>query len=131
VIGLDTNVIVRYIVQDDPDQSARATELIERTLEIENPGFISLVAMAETAWVLERFYRLPTGRIASAIEAMLHVDVFAVECEQDVFAATVALRDGRGSFADALIGRLGARAGCAYTATFDRKASQLAEFELL
>jgi predicted nucleic-acid-binding protein len=131
VIGLDTNVLVRYIVQDDPDQAARATQFIEHDLEIENPGFVSVIAMAETVWVLERFYGLPALRIASAIEAMLQVDVFAVEYEQDVFAATIALRNGQGSFADALIGRLGARAGCRHTVTFDRKAAQLADFELL
>jgi len=117
VIGLDTNVLVRYIVQDDPVQSARATEFVEGRLSIGNPGFISVVAMAETAWVLERAYGLSPQRIAAAVEAVLQVDVFAVECEQDVFAAMVTLRDGHGSFAGALIGRLGTRAGCTHTVT--------------
>ena len=54
MIGLDTNVLVRYLAQDDPAQSARATEIIERRLSDENPGFVSVVAMAEMVWVLQR-----------------------------------------------------------------------------
>ncbi len=54
MIGLDTNVLIRYLAQDDPVQSAKATEIIERQLTEESPGFVSVVAMAEIAWVLER-----------------------------------------------------------------------------
>jgi predicted nucleic-acid-binding protein len=125
MIGLDTNVVVRYLAQDDPVQSPKATELIERRLSLENPGFVSLVAMAETAWVLERVYGLAGGELAAAIERMLQVDILVIECEQEVFTAMTAVRDGRGSFADALIGALGARAGCSHTATFDRHALRL------
>lgn len=131
MIGLDTNVLVRYLVQDDPIQSRRATELIERQLTESDPGFISIVAMTETAWVLERAYGLDASEIAAAIERTLQADVLVVEDEQQVFAAMTALRDGRGSFADALIGAFGERAGCSSTATLDRKALRLAGFALL
>jgi predicted nucleic-acid-binding protein len=131
VIGLDTNVLVRYLAQDDAVQSAMATELIERRLTALNPGFISVVAMAETAWVLARSYRLDDKAIAAAIERVLQVDGLVVENEQAVFTAMIALRDGRGSFSDALIGVLGTAAGCSCTVTFDRKALRLAEFELV
>jgi predicted nucleic-acid-binding protein len=66
VIGLDTNVIVRYLTQDEPVQSARATQLIERDLTDENLGFISVVAIVETAWVLERSYGLLVRDVATA-----------------------------------------------------------------
>jgi predicted nucleic-acid-binding protein len=131
VIGLDANILVRHLAQDDPVQSRKATELIERRLTEENRGFVSVVAMAETAWVLERAYGLADPDIAAAIERVLQADVITVESEQEVFTAMIALKEGRGSFADALIGALGARAGCSRTLTFDRKASRLAEFELL
>ena len=131
MIGLDTNVLVRYMAQDDPIQSNIATDLIERRLTGRNPGFISIVAMTETAWVLERVYRLSGVEIARAIERTLQTDVLVVESEQEIFTATVALRDGRGSFADALIAALGARAGCSATVSFDRRALQLPGFELL
>ena len=128
MIGLDTNVLVRYLAQDDPVQSAKATNLIERRLTETNPGFVSVVAMVETAWVLERAYGLAGRDIAAAIERALQVDVLVVEREQEVFAAMTALKDGRGSFADALIAALGARAGCSHTLTFDRKALRLSGF---
>ena len=66
VIGLDTNVLVRYLVQDDPSQSARAMHLIEKRLTQSNPGFISIVAMVETVWVLERAYDFSRQQIADA-----------------------------------------------------------------
>jgi predicted nucleic-acid-binding protein len=131
VIGLDTNILVRYLAQDDPVQSPKATELIERQLTEENPGFLSVVAMVETAWILDRAYGLAADEIAAAIERMLQADVLVVDNEQEVFTAMIALKEGHGSFADALIGGLGARAGCTRTLTFDQKASRLAGFELV
>ena len=131
MIGLDTNVVVRYLTQDDPVQSPRATELIERGLSKEDPGFVSVVAMAETAWVLERIYGLTAEEIAAAIERMLEVDVLVVESEQEVFTAMIAVKEGRGSFADALIGALGARMGCSHTVTFDQRALRLTAFKPL
>jgi predicted nucleic-acid-binding protein len=131
VIGLDTNILLRYLAQDDPVQSPKATELIEERLTEGDPGFVSVVAMVETAWVLDRAYGLADHEIAAAIERMLQADVLVVENEQEVFAAMIALREGHGSFADALIGGLDRRAGCNRTLTFDRKALQLPGFEFL
>ncbi len=130
MIGLDTNVLVRYLAQDDPVQSPKATELIERRLTEEDPGFIGVVAMAETVWVLERAYGLTDGEIAAAVERTLQADVLVVESEQEIFTAMIALREGRGSFADALIGALGDKAGCSKTLTFDHKALRLPGFAL-
>jgi predicted nucleic-acid-binding protein len=131
MIGLDANILLRHLAQDDPIQSPKATELIERRLTEADPGFVSVVAMAETVWVLERAYGLADHDIAAAIERVLQMDVIVVENEQEVFTAMIALKDRRGSFADALIGALGASAGCSRTLTFDRKALRLAGFELL
>jgi predicted nucleic-acid-binding protein len=131
MIGLDTNVLVRYMAQDDPIQAKIATDLIERRLTERDPGFISIVAMTETAWVLERAYGLSAAEIARAIERTLQTNVLVVASEQEIFTATVALKEGRGSFADALIAALGAKAGCSATVTFDRRALRLAGFALL
>jgi predicted nucleic-acid-binding protein len=130
MIGLDTNMLVRYLTQDDPGQSPRATELIERRLTEDNPGFISVVAMTETVWVLERAYRLSNVRIAEVIERLLQTSVLVIENEAEVFAAMTVLQEGSGSFADALIGELGDRAGCSVTLTFDQKAARLRNFGL-
>jgi predicted nucleic-acid-binding protein len=131
MIGLDINVVVRYLTQDDAVQSARATELFERGLTEQEPGFVSVVAMAETSWVLERIYGLTAVELAAAIERMLEVNVVIVESEQEVFTAMIALKEGRGSFADALIGALGVKVGCSHTVTFDQKALRLSSFRPL
>jgi len=131
VIGLDTNVLVRYIAQDDPVQSPKATQLMEGKLSLDDPGFVSLVAMVETAWVLKRAYRLSDRSLAATIERILQIDVLIVESEQEVFAAMTTLKARCGSFADALIGALNAQAGCSRTATFDEEALRPPGFELL
>jgi predicted nucleic-acid-binding protein len=129
MIGLDTNIVVRYLAQDDPVQSPKATEIIEHRLTEANPGFVSIVAMVETVWVLDRAYGLPADEIAAAVERMLQADVLLVEHEQEVFMAMVALKEGRGSFSDAIIAALGSRAGCSSTLTFDQKALRISGFE--
>jgi len=91
MIGLDTNILIRYLTQDDPVQSPKATEVIERRLNLANPGFISVVTMAEIVWVLDRAYGLTPSQIAAAIERILQVEVLTVENEQEVFGAMVAL----------------------------------------
>jgi predicted nucleic-acid-binding protein len=130
MIGLDTNILVRYLTQDDPVQSRKATEILERRLTHDNPGFISIVAMVETVWVLDSAYRFSAARIAAAVERMLQADVLVVESEFEVFTAMTAAKEGRGSFADAIIVGLGAKANCSCTLTFDEKALRLAGFEL-
>jgi len=129
--GLDTNILVRYLTQDDPVQSARATQIIEHQLSDQDPGFVSIVAMIETVWVLDRAYGQTAEEIAAAVERMLQADGLVVENAQEVFSAMVELKEGRGSFADAIIAALGASAGCTHTLTFDRKAIRIAGFKLM
>jgi predicted nucleic-acid-binding protein len=131
MIGLDTNILVRYLTLDDPAQSAKATEILERRLTLKNPGFVSVVVIVETVWVLDRAYGLSAQEIATAVERLLQVEVLTIANEQEVFTAMVALKQGRGSFADALIAELGARAGCTRTLTFDQKAGRLPSFEVV
>jgi predicted nucleic-acid-binding protein len=131
MIGLDTNILIRYLTQDDRAQSAKATEILERRLTPNNPGFVSVVAIFEIVWVLDRAYGLTSREIANAVERLLQVEVLTIEHEQEVFTAMVALKQGRGFFADALIAELGTRAGCTRTLTFDQKAARLPGFEIV
>jgi predicted nucleic-acid-binding protein len=131
MIGLDTNILVRYFAQDDPVQSHKATVVMEQHLTEQTPGFVSVVALAETTWVLESVYRLRKQEIAVVIERILGADALLVEHEAEVATALTAVWEGRGSFADALIAALNAKAGCSRTVTFDRKALRLPGFELL
>ncbi len=128
MIGVDTNVLVRYLTQDDPVQSPRATQLLLRRLSEANPGCLSTVVLAETTRVLARAYRFTTTEIATAIERLLAADRLLVERNHEVYAAMIALRAGLGSFADALIGAIGSSEGCCYTATLDRTALRLPGF---
>jgi len=130
VIGLDTNILVRYLAQDDPIQSPQATHIIERRLTENQPGFISLVTMAETVWVLDRAYGMSDEQIAGAVERMLQADTLLVQNEQEVYTAITTLKTSAGSFSDALIAALGTWAGCSSTLTFDRKATRIKGFEL-
>jgi len=131
MIGLDTNVLVRYLAQDDAIQSRQATEIIERQLTEEHAGFISLVTMVETVWVLDRVYGLSNHEVAEAVERILQADTLLVQNEQEAFTAIMALKAGAGSFSDALIGALGAWAGCTATLTFGKKAKRLKQFQVL
>jgi len=80
-------------------------------------------------WVLDRTYGVADQDIAAAIERLLQADVLVIENEQQVFAATIVLKENRGSFADALIAALGIKAGCSSTLTFDRGALRLPGFK--
>ena len=89
MIDLDTNVLVRYLAQDDLVQARHATQIIERQLTEQSPGFISIVTMVETAWVLNRVYHLSDREVAAAIERILQADTLLVQNEQEVFTAMV------------------------------------------
>ena len=129
--GLDTNILARYFTQDDPIQSKKANEIIERRLTEDEPGFVSVVTIVETVWVLSRVYDLSNLEIAAAVEGMLQSDTLVIQNEQEVFTAVAALKAGRGSFADALVSALGTWAGCVSTLTFDSKAGRLDGFEVI
>ena len=130
MIGLDTNVLVRYLTQDDPVQSPQARAVLEQQLTQENPGFISIVAAVELVWVLENAYKFSAREIAAAVERLLQAETLVVQNEKEMFTAMVALKEGWGSFADALIAALGAWANCSRTLTFDRQALRIPGFAL-
>jgi predicted nucleic-acid-binding protein len=131
LIGLDTNVVVRYLVQDDATQSAAATRLMERVLSTERPGLITGITLCEIVWVLAECYGADRDRIESVIEGLLASRQIVIEESEIVWNA---LRDWRGSsadFSDALIGRQVLARGGEKTVTFDRAAAKLPRFELL
>jgi len=129
VIGLHTNVVVRYLVQDEPDQSATASTVIE-ALTVQDPGFLSLVTVVELYWVLRRVYKISTTRCAELVEGLLDARELRVGQDSIVRAALTASRGGL-DFADAVIAELGRVAGCEHTVTFDQRAAQSKEMGLL
>jgi predicted nucleic-acid-binding protein len=130
MVGIDTNVLVRYIMQDDVAQSKLATTFMER-LTAESPGYVTLIALVETVWVLESSYRLKRAQVADVLSRLLNVEALVLERAAIVAAAAQAYRDAKADFADALIERLSAHAGCTSTFTFDRAASKASGMTLL
>ena len=124
MIGLDTNILLRYLAQDDPVQSLRATEIITQQLSEQEPGFVSLVTILEVFWVLKSIFKRSRHNLAGDIEKLLSADTLEVQNEQEVYNAVIALRTGTGSFEDALVGSLGIWRGCSTTLTFDEDAAR-------
>ena len=130
MIGLDTNVLVRYIMQDDAAQAAKATALVE-TLDAERPGFVSLVSIVELYWVLSSCYDLTEAQVMQALEVLLRTKEIVVDQAEQVLRALRACAGGKGDFAACLIERTAAVAGCTRTMTFDMKAARHAGMTLL
>lgn len=131
MIGLHTNVVVRYLAQDDLRQSAAATRVFEKTLTPEKPGFVSVVTVCEIAWVLAECYRADRDRIRTVIEGLLGSKQVQVQSAELVWKALRAWKGSAADFSDALIGELALSEGAAKTLTFDKAAAKLASFELL
>jgi|UniRef100_UPI0040475658 predicted nucleic-acid-binding protein len=130
MIGLDTNVLVRYIMQDDPKQSAKATALIEQ-LSPDNPGFITLVSVVELYWVLTSSYGLTAQQVKQALVVLLRAKQIIVDRADQVLRALRVFDDGKADFADCLIERTAAAAGCEQTMTFDVGAAKHAGMTLI
>lgn len=131
MIGLHTNVVLRYLLQDDKKQTRQANEIFDERLSEREPGFLSLACVLEIVWVLRSLLRQDAVQIAAHLEQLLAADSLVVQNEQQVFEAAFALKRGTGEFEDALIGALDAWAGCEKTLTFDRRAGRLPEFEVI
>ena len=128
--GLDTNVLVRYIMQDDAKQSLKASKLIE-SLTPEAPGFVATVAVVELAWVLSTSYGLSRLQVAQAFETLLRTKELVVERADQVIKALRVFKSTSADFADCLIERSAAGAGCDRTMTFDIAAAKLAGMTLV
>jgi predicted nucleic-acid-binding protein len=128
VIALDTNVLVRYFAQDDPVQSKRATAFIESEISARQPGFVSLVTLAELIWVLDRKYRLTIDAIKAAIDTLRSAPNIVVEQSELVDAAFTL---PHAEFSDCLIHLIGQANHCTKTVTFDKRFARLAGVELL
>ena len=130
MIGLDTNVLVRYIMQDDAKQSPKANRLIE-SLSADNPGFISIVSVIELFWVLSSCYNLSNSQVTQALETMLRTKSFVIERPGQVARALSMFKGGKTNFADCLIHASAVDAGCTETLTFDVSAAKHAGMTLV
>lgn len=122
MIGLDTNILVRYVTQDHAAQSAAAVKIME-SLSHESPGFVSLVVIAELVWVLDFSYRFNKHEIEHVVERLLRSKELVLERAEIVSQALRKFRVSRANFADCLIERCGNAAECQYVLTFDKDAA--------
>jgi len=130
VIAIDTNVLVRFLIQDDEAQ-ARAASNFMAGLSEADPGFIGREVMVELVWVLERAYGCSRSEVASAVEALLSASELEIEAADDVGTAVFQYRDGGFGFADLMIAAAARRADAIPLITFDRKAAKIHGVELL
>lgn len=124
MIGLDTNVLVRYIMQDDAKQSPKATKIIEALDGIEQSGYVTLVSIIELVWVLGVSYELTHAQVAQALDSLLRAKQLKIENADQVIRALRVFNAGKSDFADCLIERSANSAGCEKTITFDVNASK-------
>lgn len=130
MIGLDTNVLVRYIMQDDPKQAAKATRLME-SLTPQDPGYVAVVAVLELFWVLTKPYGLNRAQAAQAIELLLRTREITVDRTEHIAQALRRYTSSSADFADCLIACMATSAGCAKTMTFDVRAAKAAGMTLV
>jgi predicted nucleic-acid-binding protein len=128
MLGVDTNVLVRYLIRDDQSQYEKARRLIDREVSKGEPVLVSLLVLLESEWVLRSRYELPKSEIVAAFSALLDTADLAFEDEPSVEHAIYLWKDSSADFADCLIDARNLRLGCRATATFDGRALKLAGF---
>lgn len=124
MIGLDTNILIRYVVQDDEAQSLAATRLIETRCTEQSTGFVSIVVLVELVWVLAAAYAYGKDVIVAVVSQILRTTEFTVEDGDVVWQALREFETGNADFADCLIAHRNHSSGCTTTYTFDRKAAR-------
>lgn len=128
MLGIDTNVLVRFLVRDDEAQFEKARKLIRREIAAGRRVFVNQLVLMETEWVLRSRYAVPKNQIIEAVSGLLNATDVQFEDEPAIEEALFVWKDSVADFADCLIGAKNRRMGCRATATFDAKASRLAGF---
>ena len=131
MIGVDTNVLVRYITQDDEYQADAATKFIENCCSAGDKIFINHIVICELVWVLKKCYKLPKPKTINTIEFILKIAQFSIENPQIIWQALSDYRKGPADFADYMVSRTNKFYGCDETVTFDQKAGKSKGFTLL
>jgi predicted nucleic-acid-binding protein len=131
VIALDTNVLVRYVVGDDPRQSGAARRFVEASCTPDSPGIVSLIVLAELVWVLDRGYGYHRPQVAALLRKLLAADELRVERSELAWQALNLYEDGKADFSDYLIGLCGRAERATATCTFDRRAASCPLFRLV
>lgn len=131
MIGIDTNILVRFFIQDDPIQFEMSRKFLMMECSSSRPGLVNTVVLCELIWTLKRVYGLKKPQLIYIIEQMLEVKQLSLEKSDLIRKALEVFRKSKADFSDCLVGLLNQKAGCDRSETFDKSASKLEEFELL
>lgn len=123
MIGVDTNVLIRYIAQDDPAQSRRATKFIENECSVETPGYVGMVVLVEVVWVSESVYGASRREVADILRRLLGIKQLVVQNAETVWQALRLFESTKADFADCLVIRAAQSDGCERVMTFDKQAA--------
>lgn len=124
MIGLDTNVLDRFVVADDPIQGPIVKRMVENRCTQESPGVVNKIVLCELVWVLRESYGYSTGKIHEVLETILRSDRLMVEDQDVAWRSLERARNSGAEFTDCLIGRTNKALGCETTFTFDKRASR-------
>ena len=130
MIGIDTNILVRYFTQDNLEQAQIVEQLIDSYATSFNSLFVNNIVMCELVWVLERGYKYSKEEVSKVIKQMLSTEEFAFENQELLWRALSQYNQNKLDFSDALIGELNKKFGCSETLTFDRAAIKANNFKL-
>ena len=125
MIGLDTNVLIRYLTQDDKKQATRANKLIDNELNSSNPGFITLISLVEIVWVLESCYSQTRKEVIEVLHSLLTTKQLVVEGADMAYLALKRYAVGNADYSDALITVISENQGCSSVVTFDKKGNSI------
>ena len=128
MLGVDTNVLVRFLTKDEAEQYEKARRMIRRGASDPDGIYVNQLVLLETEWVLRSAYGYSKAEIAAAISALLDAQELVFEDEPAIEEALFTWKKSNADFADCLIGAKNRRAGCTATATFDTKAAKLPGF---
>ena len=128
MIGLDTNILVRFVTRDDQDQWQQVNTFLKANCSSKNPGWVSCIVLCEVVWVLSRGYRYAKEDIVTLLQQLILTSELKVEAHDCVSSALRDFEKGKADFSDYLIGHLNRKQGCETTFTFDQKAADHATF---
>ena len=131
MIGIDTNVLLRFLLKDDARQSARALRFMRDEISAAQPGYVGLVTLMEIVWALDSLYGFNAEQQLAVLEDLLAVETLEIAERAAITRAVTASRDNRADFQDCLVAVLGESMGCSATVTFDSRAAKRAGMTLL
>jgi predicted nucleic-acid-binding protein len=131
MIGIDTNILIRYFTQDNLEQAQIVEQIIDNYANSPNSMFVNNIVMCELIWVLERGYKYSKEEIGQVIKQMLSTEEFAFENQELLWLTLNQYIQNKLDFSDALIGELNKACGCAKTLTFDQAAIKANNFKLV